>query len=85
MQKTITINGRQYNGRKIASLINRDDVTNGGDYIVNIGGVECLVNLRQVQDQYYAPVVDSLAKANAIEVLVGYNLWPNQRTVWLSL
>lgn len=82
MQKTITVNGHRYTGRKIAWLFDSSKMTNGDDYIVTLGGNRYFANYRQIQDQYYAPVCDA-ANANAISLCKddGSFEW----SVWLSL
>jgi hypothetical protein len=80
MQKTITIGGHKYNGKQIAKMFNKDNITNGEDYIVDVGGVRMYGNYRQEQDTYYAPVCDRRS-ATCIALYVPewghsyYDLW----------
>ena len=86
MQKTITINGKRYTGKQIAKILNKDNMTVGGDYIVDIDGLRFFGNYRQVQDDYFAPVC-SKGNADAIALMphnshFGYNY---SYDIWLSL
>jgi len=86
MQKTLTINGKKYTGKRIAALFDRRNMTNGEDYIVEIDGLRFVGNYRQIQDSYYAPVCNK-GDADAIALApqnsrFGYGY---SYGIWLSL
>jgi hypothetical protein len=81
MQKTLTINKRRYTGKQVAAMFDKDNMTNGGDYIVTIGGLKFVANYRQIQDQYFAPVCNA-KNANAIQMALQY-CWVVD--IWLHL
>jgi len=58
MQKTLTVNGKKFTAKKIASMFDDNNMTNGGDYIVVLNGLQFVGNYRQQQDNYFAPVCD---------------------------
>ena len=80
MQKTLTVNGKRYAGKQIASQFRSDNMTNGDDYIVDLNGDRYYANYRQIQDDFWAPVC-SAEIANAIKISRG----PNGPDYWLSL
>ena len=51
MQKTLTVNGSRFTAKKIVKLPVK--YTNGGDYIVNLNGVDYCYNYRQFQDLFF--------------------------------
>lgn len=67
-QKTLTINGKRFNGRQISALMNNGNMTNGMDYIVTLNGQKYFANYRQIQDSFWAPTCDE-DKANAISLM----------------
>ena len=86
MQKTLTINGKRYTGKRIAKMFDYSNKTNGEDYIIDIEGLRFFGNYRQVQDGYFAPVCDK-GVANAIS-LCPHNIqfgYPYGYTIWLTL
>lgn len=74
-QKTLTVNGKRFSGKQIAGQFNDQEMTEGGDYIVNLNGEKFYGNYRQIQD-YYAPTCDA-ADANAVALMPddGYYKW----------
>jgi hypothetical protein len=82
MQKTLTVGGKKYTGKQIAAMFSDDRVTNGGDFMVVLGGNLFFANYRHMEDSFFAPVCDK-ASADAI------SLMPNDGSfswsVWLTL
>ena len=68
MQTTLTINGKRYNGKQIAKLFDKNNMTNGGDYIIYLNGQKFFANYRNTSEQYYAPTC-SRANATAIALM----------------
>ena len=68
MQKTLTINGKKLTAKKIIAL--QSGITNGDDYISDIGDTRLIWNYRS-DEGYYNPVCHK-SKADNIGVLV-YN------------
>jgi hypothetical protein len=86
MQKTLTINGRRYTGKRIAAMFDVHEMTRGEDYIVTIDGLQFLGNYRQIQDSFFAPVCEP-KDATAIALMprnskFGYS---DNYNIWLSL
>ena len=79
MQHTLTIRGKRFTGRIIDRLMVQDEMTNGGDYIVNLNGDRFFANYLQIQDPPFAPVC-SRCRANAIALMPDdgsyhYSIW----------
>lgn len=86
MQKTLTVNGKRYTGKRIAKLFDSDQMTKGNDYIIHIDGLKFYANYRQLQDPPFAPVCNK-SDANAIALMpensqFGYT-W--SWDIWLTL
>lgn len=86
MQKTLTVRGKKYTGKRIANLFDPENMTNGGDYIVDLEGLRFIGNYRQIQDAYFAPTC-SRSRANAIALSpqnsdFGYSY---SYTIWLEI
>lgn len=81
MQHTLTVDGKRYTGRQIAKLFDRNNMTNGDDYIVTLNGSRYCANYRQIQDPPYAPTC-SASDANAIALMPdnGFYRW----SIWLD-
>jgi len=81
-QKTLTVNGKRFTGKQIAKLLSKDNMTNGGDYILQIEKENFFANYRQIQDPPFAPVCDP-QEANAISLMRndGSYTWD----IWLEL
>lgn len=82
MQKTLTISGKTYTGKQIAQLFDKNNMTNGDDYIINLNGEKFYANYRQMQDAYFAPVCDK-SNANAISLMRDDGMY--KWSIWLSL
>lgn len=82
MQKTLTVNGKTYTAKHIARLFDPANMTNGGDYIIDLGGSKFFANYRQIQDQYFAPVCHR-SHANAIALMPDNGYF--KFSVWMSL
>jgi hypothetical protein len=67
MQKTLTVNGKRYTGKQISKMFNINEMTNGDDYIVYLGGYRFYANYRKAED-YFAPTCDA-DEANAIALM----------------
>ena len=85
MQKTLTVKGKRYTGKRIAGMFDKDNMTNGDDYIVDIDGLRFVGNYRQIQDAYFAPVCNK-GNANAIALapqnsVFGYSY---KYSIWLE-
>ena len=86
MQKTLTIKGKKYTGKQIEKFFDKNNMTVGDDYIVDIDGLRFFAQYRQIQDAYFAPVC-SKSNANAIALIpqnshFGYSY---SYDIWLSL
>jgi len=81
-QQTLTVNGKRYTGKQVAKLLDKNNMTNGEDYIVNLNGEKYFANYREIQDAHFAPVCNA-GRANAISLMPdnGTYTW----SVWLSL
>lgn len=81
-KQTITISGKRYTGKQIAKLFNSANMTNGGDYIITLGGDRYYANYRQIQDAYFAPTCTA-EKANAVALMPDDGMY--KYSIWLSL
>jgi hypothetical protein len=81
MQKTLTVNGKRFNGKQIEKLMTNDNMTVGGDYIVMLNNKKYFANFRQMQDNSYAPVCDKSA-ANVIALMPGNTYYWD---IWVKL
>lgn len=81
-QKTLTVNGKRFSGKQIAALMNENQVTNGGDYIVNLNGEKFFANFRQRQDDFFAPVCDR-SQADSIAMMLDNGTY--HYDTWISL
>jgi len=81
-QRTLTVNGKRYTGKQIAKMFCDNNITNGGDYIVNLNGFRYFANYRQIQDDYFAPTC-SAGRANAIALMPDDGMY--KYSIWLSL
>ena len=82
MQKTLTVNGKRYTGKQIANLFDKNEMTNGEDYIVFLNGVKYYANYRQIQDAYFAPVC-SKGRANSVSLMPDNGIY--SWSIWLEL
>lgn len=81
-QQTLTVNGKRYTGKQIAKLFDKNNMTNGDDYIINLNGEKFFANYRQIQDAYFAPTC-SAGNANAIALMPDDGMF--KFSIWLSL
>ena len=80
-QQTLTINGKRFTGRKVASLMTSDEMTVGGDYIVILNGQRFFANFRQHQDPPFAPVCRR-DNADSIALMPDNGLY--KYSIWLD-
>ena len=73
---------KKMTGKQIAKLFDKNNMTNGGDYMITINGARYCANYRQMQDNYWAPVCDR-QNANAIALMPDDGLFTY--SIWLSL
>ena len=81
-QKTVTISGKRFTAKKIDRMMDENNMTNGGDYIITLNGELFYANYRQIQDEPFAPTC-SRRDANAIALMQdegGYYRW----SIWLD-
>lgn len=79
MQHTLTIRGKRFTANGIDRLMDQDEMTNGGDYIITLNGDRFFANYRQIQDPPFAPVC-SRGRADAIALMPDngsyhYSIW----------
>lgn len=67
-QKTITVNGHRYTAQQVSKLMRPEEMTVGGDYIINLGGEKFFANYRQHQDPPFAPTCHK-SKADSIAIM----------------
>jgi hypothetical protein len=79
---TLTVNGKRYTGKQIARLMDKANMTNGGDYIVVLNGWRYFANFREIQDAYFAPTC-SAHRANAIALAADDGTYTY--SIWLAL
>jgi len=81
-QKTLTIKGKRFTAKQIAAMFDKDNMTNGDDYIITINGRKHYGNYRQKQDDYFAPVCDK-RDANMIALMPDNGLFTWSIWLWL--
>ena len=81
-QKTLTISGKTYTGKQIAAKFDKNNMTNGGEYIIDLNGNKYFANYRQVQDDYFAPVC-SAGNADSIALMPDNGFY--KYSIWISL
>lgn len=82
MQKSLTVQGKRYSGQQITDQFDEKNMTNGGDYIINLNGQRYFANYRQVQDAQFAPVC-SAGNANAVALMPDDGSY--QWSTWVTL